>query len=173
MHRLARDRKLGNQPSPTANTRISKMPIRKVGSETPSSDSVMKTWLMNEPRRKAAYTPIGMPQCQRQHGSKGQLQRGRKALGNQARHLGTLAQAQAELPCTALDRKCQNCTKKGLSSPRSARRARICSGVASCPSKEYDRVTHVLKQQERDEGHRGHDDHGLKQAAQDKGEHGL
>ena len=41
------------------------------------------------------------------------------------------------------------------------------------PQKEYDRVTYVLKQQERDESHRGHDDHGLKQAAQDKGEHGL
>ena len=46
--------KLGNQPSCTANTRISRMPIRKVGSDTPSSDSIMKAWLRKVPRRNAA-----------------------------------------------------------------------------------------------------------------------
>ena len=38
--------KLGNQPSHTANTRISNMPIRKVGSDTPSKDKVMNTRVM-------------------------------------------------------------------------------------------------------------------------------
>ena len=46
--------KLGNQPSVTENTRISKMPIKKVGSDTPSSEIVMNTWLMKLPRRSAA-----------------------------------------------------------------------------------------------------------------------
>ena len=45
--------KLGNHPSQTVNTRISRMPIRKVGNETPSSDRVMKTWLVKLPRCKA------------------------------------------------------------------------------------------------------------------------
>ena len=41
--------KLGNQPSVTENTRISKIPIRKVGSDTPSSEIVMNSWLVNVP----------------------------------------------------------------------------------------------------------------------------
>ena len=35
--------KLGNQPSMTANTKINKMPIKKVGSDTPSSDTVIRS----------------------------------------------------------------------------------------------------------------------------------
>ena len=38
-------------------------------------------------------------------------------------------------PCAACTRKCQNCTKKGWSSPRAERSSRIWSGRASCPSK--------------------------------------
>jgi hypothetical protein len=43
-------------------------------------------------------------------------------------------------------------------------------GVLS--QQEDDGVADVLKQQKCDEGHGDHDDHGLKQAAQDKGKHG-
>ena len=45
----------------TAKSKISMMPIRKVGRDTPSSEIVMKTWLRKVPLRSAAYTPIGMP----------------------------------------------------------------------------------------------------------------
>ena len=43
--------KLGSQPSTTENTRISSMPIRKVGSDTPSSDRAIRAWLNPERRR--------------------------------------------------------------------------------------------------------------------------
>ena len=53
--------KLGNQPSKTAKINISKIPIKKVGSDTPSNDTIMKIWLVKVPRLSAAYTPIGIP----------------------------------------------------------------------------------------------------------------
>jgi hypothetical protein len=134
----------------------------------------MKTWLRNEPLRKAEYTPHRNAQCQRQHGSNGgQFHRGGETLGNQARHLGTLAQAQAELPLHGIGKKVPELHEKGLIQPQVGAQGTNLLRRGVLPQKEYDRVTHVLKQQERDEGHRGHDDHGLKQAAQDKGEHGL
>ena len=46
--------KLGSHFSVTANTRISRMPIRKVGSETPMSDIVINACEANVPRRSAA-----------------------------------------------------------------------------------------------------------------------
>ena len=46
--------KLGNTFSMTANTKISRMPIRKVGKETPSSEKVIKTCDRKLPRLKAA-----------------------------------------------------------------------------------------------------------------------
>ena len=113
-------------------------------------------------------------QCQRQHGSNGgQFHRGGEALGNQARHLGTLAQAQAEFPLQGIGEKVPELHEERLiKSQIGAQRANLLRrGVL--PQKEDDRVTHVLKQQKRDEGHRSHDDYGLKQAAQDKSEHGL
>ena len=43
----------GSQPSITANTRISRMPIRNVGSDTPSSDSVSSVCANQLLRRNA------------------------------------------------------------------------------------------------------------------------
>jgi hypothetical protein len=90
------------------------MPIRKVGNETPSSDSVMKTWLRNEPRRKAEYTPIGMPSASASTAAMvaSSIVAGKRS----AIRRDTLApwrRLRPNSPCTALERKCQNCTKKG------------------------------------------------------------
>ena len=51
----------GSQPSRTANTRISRMPMRNVGSDTPISDTARKNCDSHELRFSAVYTPIGMP----------------------------------------------------------------------------------------------------------------
>ena len=76
-------------------------------------------------------------------------------------------------PCAALTRKCQNCTKKGWSSPRSARSCADLVGFGVLPEQEDHRVADILEQQERDERDCDHDDHSLEQAAQDKGEHRI
>jgi hypothetical protein len=44
-------------------------------------------------------------------------------------------------------------------------------GCRVLPQKKHHRVTYVLEQQEGDEGHRDHHEHGLDQAAQYKGNH--
>jgi len=46
--------KLGSHFNITANTRISRMPIRKVGSETPSSEKPIINWDSTLPRLSAA-----------------------------------------------------------------------------------------------------------------------
>ena len=45
--------KEGSQPSSTENTRINRMPMRKVGSDTPISDTVMNRCDSQESRRSA------------------------------------------------------------------------------------------------------------------------
>ena len=106
--------KLGSQPSQTEKIRISRMPIRKVGSDTPSSDTVMNTWLRKLPRRSAAYTPIGMPMIS---ASTAATRASSKVAGKRSpSRRETLAPWRSDRPnspCAAFSRKCQNCTKKG------------------------------------------------------------
>jgi len=53
--------KLGSHFKVTANSKISRMPIRKVGSDTPISEIAISAWDARLPRRNAAKTPIGTP----------------------------------------------------------------------------------------------------------------
>ncbi len=166
--------KLGNQPRPTANTRISRMPIRKVGSDTPSSEIVTNTWLRKVPRRSAEYTPMGMP-----------ISSAIKAATRPpAPAWPESVQQSGARPCApwrrlrpnspwAQTRKCQNCTMKGRSRPRSARSLRDLRGRCVLAQQEHHRVAHILEQHEGDQGDHDHHDHGLYQAAQNKGKHRL
>ena len=148
------------------------MPIRKVGSDTPSSDTVMSTWLMNVPRRSAAYTPMGMPTTS---ASTAATSASSSVAGKRsAIRRDTLApwrRLRPNSPCTALTRKCQNCTKKGWSSPRSARSCADLLGRGVLPEQEHHRIAHVLEQHEGDERHGDHHDHGLEQATENKCKH--
>jgi hypothetical protein len=112
------------------------MPIRKVGSDTPSSDKVMNAWLMKVPRLSAAYTPMGMPTTR---ASKAATRASSSVAGKRsaisARHLGALAQAQAELTLRRIHQKVPELHEKGFVQPQIGAQLRICSGVASCPSR--------------------------------------
>ncbi len=106
--------KLGNQPRCTANTRISRMPIRKVGKDTPNSEIVMKTWLRKVPRLSAAYTPMGMPTSSASTAAtmdSSSVAGKRSAIRRET--LAPWRRLRPNSPCAALTRKCQNCTKKG------------------------------------------------------------
>jgi len=124
--------KLGNQPSPTEKNKISRMPIKNVGSDTPSSDKVMNSWLMKLPRRRAAYTPMGTPITSAiTAATTASSSVAGKRSDSSRDTLAPWRRLNPNSPCAAFTRKCQNCTKKGWSSPRSARKVRIWSGVAS------------------------------------------
>ena len=128
--------KLGNQPRVTANTRISRMPIRNVGSDTPSSEMVMNSWLVKVPRLRAAYTPMGTPMTRaRKAATKASSSVAGKRSAISRETLAPWRRLRPNSPWAALTKKCQNCTKKGLSRPSEARSSRICSGVASWPSR--------------------------------------
>ncbi len=106
--------------------------MRKVGNDTPSSETVMNTWLRKVPRLRAAYTPMGMPTSSASTAAT--MDNSSVAGKRSAIRRDTLApwrKLNPNSPCAALTRKCQNCTKKGWSRPRSARSSRTCSGVAS------------------------------------------
>ena len=148
------------------------MPIRKVGSDTPSSDSVIISWAPNLPRRSAAYTPSGMPTGQRDDGrTERQFQRRREALGDQRRHLAALAQAEAELALHRIADEAAELHDEGLVEPEVAAQlvALLLRGVLA--QQVGDRVADVLEQHEGDEGHREHHDDGLGQPAKNENEH--
>ena len=113
------------------------MPMRKVGSDTPRSDTVMNTWLMNVPLRSAAYTPMGMP---RTTANKPAMAASSSVAGKRSpirrETLAPWRRLRPNSPCAAFTRKCQYCTKKGWSSPRSDRNWAIWSGLASWPSRK-------------------------------------
>jgi hypothetical protein len=112
------------------------MPIKKVGRDTPSSDTVMNNWLSPSAPAQRGIHPHGNANHQRHGGGhQGQLHGGRKALGDQARDLGALAQAQAKLALHRVDQKVAKLHHKRLVQPQVDRRKSICSWVASCPSK--------------------------------------
>ena len=51
----------GNQLSQTEKMSISRMPVTKVGTEIPTSETTCKTWLTAPCRLSPVYTPIGTP----------------------------------------------------------------------------------------------------------------
>ncbi len=124
--------KLGNNLSITANTRISRMPIRNVGSDTPSSDNVMNTCEPKRPRRNAVYTPNGMPTTSAitAADSASSIVAGKRSTISEDT-LRPWRRLKPNSPRTALPTKRANCTTKEASRPRSARNCCRCSGVAS------------------------------------------
>ena len=96
----------------------------------------MNTWLVNVPRLRAAYTPIGTPMTR---AMKAATRASSSVAGKRSpirrETLAPWRRLRPNSPWAALTKKCQNCTKKGLSRPSEARSSRICSGVASWPSR--------------------------------------
>ncbi|MNU99359.1 hypothetical protein D3C71_894880 [compost metagenome] len=112
------------------------MPIRNVGSDTPSSEMVMNSWLVKVPRLRAAYTPMGTPMTRaRKAATKASSSVAGKRSAISRETLAPWRRLRPNSPWAALTKKCQNCMKKGLSRPSEARSSRICSGVASWPSR--------------------------------------
>ena len=112
------------------------MPIRKVGSETPSSDSVITSCEPKRPRRSAAYTPSGTPTASAITAAaraSSSVAGKRSAISDDT--LRPWRRLRPNSPCTALPTKRANCTGKGSSSPRSWRNWSRCSCVASWPSR--------------------------------------
>jgi hypothetical protein len=109
---------------------------------------------------------------ERQHGrDEGQLQRGRKAFADQARHLGALAQAQAELALRRIDEEVPELHEEGPVEPQGGAHFTDLLGLGILTQQEHDGVADVLEQEEGNERDRDHHDHGLDQAAQYKGNH--
>ena len=130
--------KLGNQPRVTANTRISRMPIRKVGSETPSSESVMNTWLRKLPRRSAEYTPIGMPiSSARSAATSASSSVAGKRSPIRRETLAPWRRLRPNSPCAALTQEMPELHEEGLVQPQVGAQLRgSAAGVASCPSRK-------------------------------------
>ena len=150
------------------------MPIRNVGSETPSSEIVMKTWLRKVPRRSAEYTPIGMPiSSARSAATSASSSVAGKRSRDQARNLGALAQAQAEFALRRIDQEMPELHEEGLVQPQVGAQLADLLRRGVLPQQEDHGVADILEQQERDERDCDHDNHGLDQAAQDKGEHRI
>ena len=148
------------------------MPIRNVGSDTPSSEIVMNTWLRNVPRRSAAYTPIGMPISS---ASSAAIRASSSVAGKRsAIRRDTLApwrRLKPNSPCAALTQEMPELHEEGLVQPQVGAQFADLLGRGVLPEQEDHRIADILEQQEGDEGDRDHDDHGLDQAAQDEGEH--
>jgi hypothetical protein len=112
------------------------MPMRNVGSETPSRENVISACDRKLPRFNAAYTPIGMPKTSASSAAP-------KASSSVAGKRSTISDEtlrpwrsdRPNSPCSALPTKAANCTGNGLSRPRSARSCWRCCGVASWPSR--------------------------------------
>ena len=96
----------------------------------------MMNWLAQVPRRSAAYTPMGMPITSAMvAATKASSSVAGKRSAIRRETLAPWRRLRPNSPCTALTKKCPNCTKKGWSKPKSDRSKSICSWVASCPSK--------------------------------------
>ena len=112
------------------------MPIRKVGNDTPSSDSVINTCDAKRPRRSAAYTPIGMPKTSAMTAAvndSSSVAGSRSAISDETRR--PCRRLKPNSPATALLTKRANCTGNGWSRPRSVRSCARWAGVASWPSR--------------------------------------
>ena len=100
------------------------MPIRKVGSDTPSSDSrhhQLRAEAAAPQRRVHAQRDADQ---QRDHrGGERQLQRRREALDDQRRHLAALAQAEAELALHRIADEARELHREGLVQAEVARAA--------------------------------------------------
>ena len=166
--------KLGSHFSVTANTRISRMPIRKVGSDTPSSDTVIASCEAKVPRLSAAYTPSGMPTASAiTAAADRQLQRGRQALDDQRRDLAALTQAQAKVTLQRIADEVRKLQRKGLVQAQFGTQGHALLRRGVLAQHAGHRVAHVLEQHEGDEGHRQHHHEGLGKTAQDEGEHAV
>jgi hypothetical protein len=109
---------------------------------------------------------------QGQHGGhQGQLQRGREALGNEARNLGPLAQAQAKFALGCIHQKVPKLHEERFVEPQRCAQFADLLGGSVLAQQEHHGVPDILEQHEGDEGHRDHDNHSLYQAAQYEGEH--
>ena len=147
----------------------------RCGSDTPSSDIVMNTWLHEgaaAQRRVDAHRNADARRPARAATRASSSVAGKRSPIRRET-LAPWRRLRPNSPCAAFTRKCQNCTKKGWSSPRSARSCADLVGLGVLPEQEDHRVADVLEQQERDERDRDHHDHGLDQSAQDEGEHSM
>ena len=150
------------------------MPIRNVGSDTPSSESVMNTCAHEAAaaqRRVDAHRDADASARKRR--DERELERGREALRDQARHLGALAQRQAEFALRGVAEEVPELHEERLVEAELGAQLAHLLGRRVLAEQEHDRIADVLEQQEGDEGDRDHHDHGLDQAAQDKGEHSI
>ena len=100
-----------------------------------------------------------------------QLQGGRQALDDQARDLGALTQAQAELAVDRIPQKVCVLHEKRLIQPQISPQLPDLVGRGVLAQQEHHRIAHILKQQEGNEGHRHHHQHGLEQSLNNEGEH--
>ncbi len=164
--------KLGNTLKITANTRISRMPIRKVGSDTPTSDNVIHTCEPKLPRRRAVYTPSGTPTSSAMTAADSdEFDGGRKALDDQLRHPAALAQAESEFAAQRVAHETRELHRKRCIEPEVGSQLLSLLDGGVLPEQVGHRIADVLEQHERDERHGEHHHHGLDQSAQDEGKH--
>ena len=135
------------------------MPIRKVGSDTPISETVSSTCDSHgaaPQRRVDAHRNADDEREQRR--DQRQLERRRQALGDQRRDLAPLPQAQARI---ALQRALDESGELDVERPVEAEQlghARAVLVGRVLAEHEGDRIADVVEQRERDERHRQHHD---------------
>ena len=146
--------------------------MRKVGSDTPSSDKVMNSWLVKVPRLSAAYTPMGTPITRARNAAtraSSSVAGKRSAISRD-----TLAPWRRLRPNSPLDCVHQEVSKlykeRFVQTEGGAQLTNLFRG-GILAQQEHHGISHVLEQHEGDEGHRDHDNHSLDQAAQYKGKH--
>ena len=110
--------------------------------------------------------------CQHQHRRhQREFQRGREALGDQARDLGPLAQAQAKLALRRVGQEMPKLNHKRLIQSQVGAQFSnlLCRGVLS--QQKHHRVAHILEQHERNQRHADHHDHRLSQPPENECKH--
>ena len=164
--------KLGSQPSCTANTRISRMPMRKVGRLTPTSDAASSACARTLSPSQRRVDAGGDPDDQRdQRGGDRQLERGRQALAQQRRHLAALPQRDAEVALRGVLDEAGELDVERPVEPELRAQAHALFRRRVLPQHERDRVAGVVEERERDQRDRAQHGDRLQQPAKDVREH--
>ena len=163
----------GSQPSCTANTRISRMPIRNVGRLTPTSEAASSTCDSQLLRRNAVYTPSGMPTKSASSAADvaSSMVAGSRSL-MQRRHLARLAQRQAELAVHRVADEAGELHVERLVEAELAAQPRAVLDGGVLPDHELHGIAGEIEEAEGDERHDQHHEGGLQQPAEDEGEQG-
>ena len=146
------------------------MPIRKVGSETPTSDAASRREPRIAPQRRV-HAHRDAHHDGDQAGRQRQFERGRQPLLDQRADRATLAQADAEVTLHRVADEGGELQEEGLVQPQVGTQPRAILGCRVLPEHLRHGVADVLEQQEGDEGHGQHDEDGLQQTADDEREH--